>query len=311
MFGRIKSAKPAVAVSVGVVALLVIGGGSAAAKALITGSDIKDGTVTGADVKDHSLHLRDLGSGTVAKLQGAKGAKGDTGAKGAKGDKGDKGDAGADAAYVGADWSIVDRNVIGNGDSYLRAGPDGGTGQGSLGLRTGDAADKAAFGNQTGFTGDAVSDLTHVGYSVFTTSENNDLSANNMPSISIEIDPNVIGSGNFSTLLYAPDNSAAGQWTDINAVTDTGKHWGLTGGFFNDPATMNERCGFNGSRCTFQEVQAYLANNNNSAQGSAKIGAVSITKGRDWAFSGAVDNLRINNAVFDFEPFGVVEHGAP
>jgi hypothetical protein len=39
--------------------------------------------------------------------------------------------------------------------------------------------------------------------------------------------------------------------------------------------------------------------------------AVSITKGRDWAFSGAVDNLRINNAVFDFEPFGVVEHAAP
>jgi len=79
MFGRIKSAKPAAAVSVGVVALLVIGGGSAAAKALITGSDIKDGTVTGADVKDHSLHVRDLGRGAVAKLHGADGKDGNDG----------------------------------------------------------------------------------------------------------------------------------------------------------------------------------------------------------------------------------------
>jgi hypothetical protein len=30
-----------------------------------------------------------------------------------------------------------------------------------------------------------------------------------------------------------------------------------------------------------------------------------VTKGRDYAFSGAVDALRINNQVFDFEPFGV------
>lgn len=76
MFERIKSAKPAAAVSIGVVALLVIGGGSAAAKALITGSDIKNGTITGADVKDHSLHIRDLGRGTVAKLHGASGKDG-------------------------------------------------------------------------------------------------------------------------------------------------------------------------------------------------------------------------------------------
>jgi hypothetical protein len=293
MFGRIKTARPAVAVSVGVVALLVIGGGSAAAKALITGADIKDG----------SIHLVDLGTATKAKLQGSDGAKGATGAKG------DKGDKGAGAAYVGADWSIVDRNVIGNGASYLRAGPDGGTGLGSLGLRTGGTGDKAAFGNQTAFSGDAVSDLTKVGYSVFTTGENNDVAANNMPSISIEIDPNVTDSSNFSTLVYAPDDSADNKWSNIDAVADTGKHWGLTGGFFNDPATMNDRCGLNGTRCTFQEVQDYLASNNDGTA-SAKIGAVSITKGRDFAFSGAVDNLRINNDVFDFEPFGVVQHTA-
>jgi hypothetical protein len=30
-----------------------------------------------------------------------------------------------------------------------------------------------------------------------------------------------------------------------------------------------------------------------------------IKFGRDYAWSGAVDGLRINGAVFDFEPFGV------
>ena len=32
---------------------------------------------------------------------------------------------------------------------------------------------------------------------------------------------------------------------------------------------------------------------------------MAIGKGRDYAFSGAVDALRINDDVFDFEPFGV------
>ena len=38
---------------------------------------------------------------------------------------------------------------------------------------------------------------------------------------------------------------------------------------------------------------------------NASIYTAQITKGRDYAFSGAVDALRINNQVFDFEPFGV------
>jgi hypothetical protein len=71
MFGRIKSASPVAAVSVGVVALLVLGGGSAAAKALITGSDIKNGSVSGVDIKNRSLHLKDINKHTVAWLHGA------------------------------------------------------------------------------------------------------------------------------------------------------------------------------------------------------------------------------------------------
>ena len=39
----------------------------------------------------------------------------------------------------------------------------------------------------------------------------------------------------------------------------------------------------------------------------ATIFSVSVTKGRDWRWAGAVDGLRVNDKVYDFEPFGVRE----
>jgi hypothetical protein len=214
----------------------------------------------------------------------------------------------------------MDRNVIGNGDAYLRSGPTSSAfsattvkpplGVGSLGLRTGNSSDKVAFGNQVDFAGDLVSDLNQVGYSVFTTGENN-RPGNNMPSIQFEIDPNLSANaeGNYSTLVYVPANGAANQWTEFDADADTGRHWGLTGGYFNEPTTMNERCGLNGSRCTFEQVKAYL--NDDGAVGDATIFTVGVNKGRDYAFSGAVDALTINSEVFDFEPFGVTSTTSP
>jgi hypothetical protein len=82
MFGRIKSASPVAVVAVGVVALMVIGGGSAVAKSLITGADIKDGSVTGRDIKNGSLHVPDLNKKAVARLRGAKGKDGKNGTNG-------------------------------------------------------------------------------------------------------------------------------------------------------------------------------------------------------------------------------------
>ncbi len=138
MFGRIKTAKPVAVVSVGVVALLVIGGGSAAAKTLITGKDIKDG----------SVHLVDLGTKTKAKLQGSKGATGATGAKGAtgatgatgadgaKGNQGNQGDPGRDGTSVvteaGGNFSTSNASVkfTDNGvvfGPYADSGNEGGT----------------------------------------------------------------------------------------------------------------------------------------------------------------------------------------
>ncbi len=326
MLNRTHLRRPLPALAVGVLALALVGGGTAVAADFVTSRDVKDDSLRSADVKDGSLRVKDLSDAAVLAFQqrgirsftgavgaggaqgvtgatGAQGTKGDAGTAGAKGDKGDKGDG---ATYAGPNWSIVDRNVLGNGDSYLRAGP--GTaplGQGSLGMRTGSPTDAASFGNQVDFSGQLVRNLTHLSYSVFTTRENNGRAPNNMPGVKLEIDPN-IGSTNYTTLVYAPDNSTASQWTSIDAVADTGKHWGFTGGFFNDPATMNDRCGINGARCTFGEIQALLAAQNDAAQGPAEVTfSIAIGKGRDYAFSGAVDTLRINNQVFDFEPFGV------
>ena len=235
---------------------------------------------------------------------GATGAMGATGAAGAQGPTGAAGAAGKDATYTGAHWGVVHRNVIGNGATLLAAetvAPP--LGVGALDIRTGSATDKAAFGNETDFAGTKVADLTAIGYSVFTTGENNTVAANNMPSITFEIDPNVTGSGNYTSLNYTPDNSTANAWTTIDAKADTGKHWGLTGSFFN---ANPDRCGINFSRCTFAEVMTYLSTTNDAAQGDAKVLTVQITKGRDYAFSGAVDALVIGATTYDFEPLGVV-----
>ena len=53
--------------------------------------------------------------------------------------------------------------------------------------------------------------------------------------------------------------------------------------------------------CTFAEMQTAL----NDGEDGATIYTVAVGKGRDHAFAGAVDGLRINDEVFDFEPFGV------
>jgi hypothetical protein len=109
MRGRIT---PSMAVSV--TALVFATTGSAfAAKTMITGADIKNGSITSEDIKDGSLSTRDIEAGSINLdrlsdgtqhrldehgVPGPAGPKGDTGAQGAKGDtgtQGPKGDTGA------------------------------------------------------------------------------------------------------------------------------------------------------------------------------------------------------------------------
>jgi hypothetical protein len=75
--------------------VFVVGiGGATYAGALITSSDIKNGTIKSADVRDKTLKLDDFSDSAKDGLKGATGDKGAAGDKGATGDKGDKGDPG-------------------------------------------------------------------------------------------------------------------------------------------------------------------------------------------------------------------------
>jgi hypothetical protein len=303
-----------------VIAVISIASVAGAAN-LITGKDVKNGTLKSQDLANSTVKGKKLSEKVRQKLNkhaaaGATGATGQTGATGSDGATGATGQSGVSPTYQGPNWGVVDRNTIGSPVADLRAGPfDTGpngsppSGDGSLGIEVGDPNSKVAFGDEVDFVGDNVSDLSQVGFQVYNTKENrtdntSNSGAVNMPSIGIEINPNGAGgtTTSFSTMVFSPtSNSPDYQWSSYIDGTDGSQGlWGLTGGQFNSPATQ-ANCGLNGPRCTFAQMQAFLATGS-----GAKMGAVQITKGRDYAWQGAVDDLRINGDVFNFEPFGVI-----
>lgn len=265
----------------------------------------------GADGADGATG--DTGPQGVVGPTGATGVAGTDGEDGAAGPQGDVGPTGATGAagsveYVGVNWGVDYRNTIGSPVAQLRGGP-GVTpyGIGSLGLevaKVGTEKERVAFSNEVDFAGDNVADLTEVGFQVYTTGENSDVGYN-MPNIAIEIDPNGADgtTASYSTLLFNPDggstdrNSEPNVWSPYLDGTTSGT-WGLTGSQFNTPPSTE--CGYNYGGCTFDELQALLATGD-----GAKIISVGVSKGRDNAWLGAVDGLRINGDVYDFEPFGV------
>jgi hypothetical protein len=119
-----------------------------------------------------------------------------------------------------------------------------------------------------------------------------------MPAIRIEIDPKLDDpTANLSTMVYKPDNGRPGVWSHLDADADPDPRWGLTGATF-----AGTECDINGARCTFEQLLDYL----DDGAPDATILTVQVGKGRDFAFSGAVDSLIINDQKFDFEPFGVI-----
>jgi hypothetical protein len=287
--------------------------------------DVHRGAVGSHEVADDSLGLADLRPGAESSLRGSTGPRGPQGPRGPRGPKGDDGD---DFEVRGRNWDIVDRNVNGAGDAYLRNGPTAisfaaGTrvepplGIGSLGIRTegtdidgaepAATADKASFGNQVDFFGDLVGDLEKVGFSVFTTGENiaNGATVANMPTIQFEIDPNLADTttDDYTSMVYNPANGAANDWTEFDATDDTqGPTWFLTG--TEGSATACSQA----TPCTFTAIQDALDEGTITAPDPdpATIYTAQIVKGRDFTFSGAVDALQINDKVYDFEPFGVL-----
>jgi hypothetical protein len=219
----------------------------------------------------------------------------------------------------GAHWGLITRNTIGSAVGDLRSGPYGSFGvtgpasqppfgTGSLGLQVSDNAlsggtpqEKVAFGNEVDFFGDQVANLTAVGYRVFQTSENAAISPGNLPNITLEIDPNV-GSSSYTSMVWVPDPIPAPQlnkWSSHQSAVHQGD-WYFTG-------STGTTTGCNQTTmCSFSGAKAALVANQNG-DGPATIYTVAISKGRDNAWVGAVDGLRINGSRFDFEAYGVNE----
>jgi hypothetical protein len=221
---------------------------------------------------------------------------------------------------AGSHWGVIDRNTIGSAVADLRAGPYGSFGNnsssasppfgvGSLGIQVSDNAlsggtpqEKVAFGNEVDFFGDLVSNLSRVGFRVFQTGENAAISPSNMPNIALEIDPQTGSS--YTTMVWVPDPApVTNQWSPFISAVTSGQ-WYFTG-------SAGTATGCNQTTmCTFSDAKANLA----AAQVGgtpASIDTIAISKGRDDAWVGAVDGLRINDKVYSFEPYGVLTINSP
>jgi hypothetical protein len=225
------------------------------------------------------------------------------------------------AHSVGAHWGVIDRNTIGSAVADLRAGPYGSfgvtgpsskppSGVGSLGIQVSDnatsgspAAEKVAFGNEVDFLGNPVSGLSNVGFRVFQTGENAAISSRNMPNITLEINPHVVGAGSYTSMVWAPNAApVTDRWTGYLNATTTGD-WYFTG-------SAGTVTGCNQTTtCSFTAAKQALVDNNDGTP--ASIYTVAVAKGRDNTWDGAVDDLRINSKIYNFEPYGVREINAP
>jgi hypothetical protein len=310
---------------VSITALVFSTTGSAfAAKTLIDGGDIKNGSITAADIKDHSLSSREMAEGSISLdrlsdgtqrrinekprdgkdgvngtngVDGKDGANGRNGANGKDGANGQDGAAGTNATSDSGNWGVVSRNVIGSPDIDLRSGPAAPPlGKGSLKLLVGDGTEKAAYGNEVDFIDAPLASITAASFGVYTTGENRAISPANLPSLAFEVDPSGPGSAsapNFSTLVSLPADAPANQWSTQDAAA---AQW-----FYTGAAGTASGCNQT-TPCTFAAAKAAFPN--------ATLFSVQITKGRDNGWQGAVDALRINGQVFDFEASGVTVRAA-
>ncbi|MEW2129050.1 hypothetical protein [Streptomyces sp. NPDC005435] len=210
-------------------------------------------------------------------------------------------------------WGVITRNTIGSPVAALREGPYGSFGvtgaaarppfgTGSLGIEVADnstsltpPSEKVDFGNEVDFYGKPVLGLTQVGFRVFQTGENVSYGGpRNLPNIKFEINPNVAAhpGDTYSTLVWVPGPvTTTDRWSGYLDATTTGT-WYLTGG---------ETACTQAAPCTFAQVKASL----NDGGAAPLIYTAAVGKGRDYLWTGAVDGLRINNNVYDFEANGV------
>jgi hypothetical protein len=206
-------------------------------------------------------------------------------------------------------WGVITRNTIGSPVGDHRNGPYGsfgvtgpeaappyGTGSLGIAVSAGPPAEKVDFGNEVDFFGDSVLALTQVGFHVFQTGENATPNPENMPNIRLEIDPNgAINPSNYTTMVWVPDAApVVNQWSGFIDATSTG-YWYFTG-------STGVTTGCNqATQCSFAQAKNSL----NDGQPDPMIYTVAVGKGRDQTWVGAIDGLRINQDVYDFEFTGV------
>ncbi|MGD9694389.1 MAG: hypothetical protein AB7V42_01875 [Thermoleophilia bacterium] len=202
----------------------------------------------------------------------------------------------ASAATIpaGPGWGIINRNTIGAATAQLRTGPvPAPLGVGSVQLDVASGADKISWGNETDFAGRPLAGIESVAFGVYQTGENIAIAPGNLPNVAIEIDPTGAADGtapNYSTLNGVSPVAPADRWS----VVESQLYW-LTG-------TAGTTSGFDQSHPgTLAQIQAAFP--------QATILTVAISKGRDNSWHGAVDALRINDDVYDFEPFTAAPAG--
>lgn len=294
--------------------LLVGGGATAGAASLMSGKKIKKNSIPLNRLTKKTQKLIKTKAKVTAQgvAAGPKGDKGDKGDKGAAGGQGPPGPSGT-ATYSGPNWGLIDRNVIGSPVGALRSGPFAGTaadtepplGDGSLGFSVKDGTEKVAFGNQVDFVDDLITDVTAVGFTVFQTGENAGINPANLPNITFEVDRNgaPLAGGEYSSLVFNPaalPPAASNKWTAIDATDDAAGTW-----YFSN-ASAGTGCTL-GSPCTFTALKAAVTTNSPNMS----VLTLAVAKGRDNAWNGAIDALRYNGSVYDFEPFGVITTAAP
>ncbi|MFD5815064.1 hypothetical protein ACFV06_27055 [Streptomyces sp. NPDC059618] len=226
-----------------------------------------------------------------------------------------------DAPRPGQDyWGVVSRNEIGSPDVGLRRGPFATVGldntiskppygDGSLGIQVADAStslspasEKAFFGDEVDFVGQNFLDVDQIGFHVFQTAFNvENGGVRNMPNISIEINPHLTGhpTDTFATVVWDPDGVVPNRWSPYLDATTTGT-WRITGDT-GDVTGCNQT-----TECTFAQLKTAL----NDGGDKPTIDTVGVSKGRDYLWSGAVDGLRVNRTIYDFEPNGVTARRA-
>lgn len=216
-------------------------------------------------------------------------------------------------------WGEITRNTIGSPVADLRDGPFGSFGvtgpaasppfgDGSLGISVADNAttavppsEKATFGNEVDFFGDNLLSIDELGFHVFQTGENASISPRNMPNITFEMDANLntLPADNYTSMVWVPDPApVVNQWSGYIDAASTG-NWYFTGA---EGAATGCTQALN---CDYAQAKAAL----NDGGAPPFIYTVAVGKGRDNRWAGAVDGLRLDNRVFDFEADGVKEKG--